>query len=83
MAGIEDDSVQHSNIAEEEMGQLHGIHHALNAIAAIQRSMPTGVSLEFCIECGDEIPEARRLAAKGCTLCIHCKASSERSFFMA
>lgn len=78
MAGIEDDSVQHSNIAEEEMGQLHGIHHALNAIAAVQRSMPTGASREFCTDCGEVIPLQRRLAAQGCLRCIHCQTIHER-----
>ena len=74
------ESMQHSNIAEEEMGQLHGIHYALNAIAAIQRSMPAGESRVDCVDCGMKIPEARRLASPGCSLCIHCKTVSERAF---
>lgn len=77
------ESVQHSNIDESDMGQLHSIHLHLNAIAAVQRSMPTGHSLFECIDCGDEISEARRLAAVGCTQCIHCKAASENPFFKA
>jgi len=71
------ESVQHTNIAEEEMGQLHGIHHALNAIAAIQRSMPTGESLEYCTDCGEKIPLARRQAVQGCRRCIHCQTLLE------
>lgn len=74
---IEDDSVQHSNIAEEEMGQLHSIHHALNAIAAIQRSIPTGASREFCVDCSESIPLARRSAMQGCLRCIHCQTLRE------
>jgi len=69
--------VQHSNIAEEEMGQLHGIHHSLNAIAAIQRSMPTGPSREDCVDCGEKIPIARRIAAQGCIRCINCQGVFE------
>lgn len=32
-----------------------------------------GESLTECDECGNDIPEARRIAAKGCTLCIECQ----------
>ena len=72
-----EESVQHSNIAEEEMGQLHGIHHALNAIAAIQRSMPTGPSRLDCTDCGEKIPLARRTAARGCIRCLQCQTAFE------
>lgn len=30
-------------------------------------------SLDECEDCGDEIPEARRNAMKGCTRCIDCQ----------
>jgi phage/conjugal plasmid C-4 type zinc finger TraR family protein len=33
---------------------------------------------EECEECGDEIPEARRLAIPGVKLCVFCKEKQER-----
>lgn len=30
-----------------------------------------------CDSCGKPIPEARRLAAMGCTMCVDCQAVSE------
>lgn len=77
MAGL-NDSVQHSNISEEEMGQNHAIDFALNAIAAVQRSMPNGESAEFCQDCHEVIPLQRRLAAKGCLRCLTCQTLHER-----
>jgi phage/conjugal plasmid C-4 type zinc finger TraR family protein len=74
---IEIESVQHSNIEESEMGQLHAMHLNLNAIDAVRARIPTGNSLAVCIDCGDDIPEARRLAAKGCTRCIVCQTRNE------
>ena len=32
-----------------------------------------------CEACGSEIPEARRLAAPGCTLCVKCKSAQEEA----
>jgi phage/conjugal plasmid C-4 type zinc finger TraR family protein len=77
----EKDDFQYNNEEEAEMAQLHSIHLNMNAVAevqkalALQRAQP---SLEECAECGEEIPEARRLAIPGVTLCIHCKTRSER-----
>lgn len=71
---MKDNSLQHSNIAEEEMGQLHGsIDIHLNAIAAVRRNMPSGPSLEECVDCLEKIPLARRQAVQGCRRCIHCQ----------
>lgn len=30
-----------------------------------------------CIDCGDEIPEARRKAVPGCIRCVECEALNE------
>jgi phage/conjugal plasmid C-4 type zinc finger TraR family protein len=51
---------------------------ALDAVRqklAKQRSQP---SLSECDACGEEIPEARRLAVPGVTMCIYCQSKSER-----
>lgn len=76
---IDIQSVQHSNIEESEMGQLHALHLNENAIAAIRKRMPTGDSAEECTDCGEVIPLERRLAAKGCMRCIHCQTLHERN----
>jgi len=34
-------------------------------------------SAHICEECEEEIPEARRLAAPGCRLCVRCQADLE------
>lgn len=35
-------------------------------------------SEEFCLECGEEIPEARRNAVPGCKYCIECQEIIDR-----
>jgi phage/conjugal plasmid C-4 type zinc finger TraR family protein len=71
--GIEIESLQHSNIEEAEMGQIHALHLNENAIAAVRSKIPTGISLEECEDCSEEIPNARRIAIQGCTRCISCQ----------
>ncbi len=34
-------------------------------------------SAEFCESCGEEIPEKRRIALPGVTLCVDCKSLEE------
>lgn len=49
------------------------IEEALNrSLSCIPRY--TGVSATECVECGEEIPEGRRLAIPGVQLCAPCKA---------
>jgi phage/conjugal plasmid C-4 type zinc finger TraR family protein len=48
---------------------------------AIQRSrahLPAGESLRACAECGEEIPEARRVALSGVRLCLACQTAADR-----
>ena len=40
-------------------------------------SMNNGVSRTHCEECEQPIPEGRRKAVPGCTLCIDCQNSQE------
>jgi phage/conjugal plasmid C-4 type zinc finger TraR family protein len=77
---LQDDFV-YNNEEEAEMGQLHAIHNNMNAVAAVRRQLERQAlepSAEECEECGDEIPEARRLAVPGCKLCVFCKEKQER-----
>ena len=76
MAGPDD--FEYNNEEEAEMAQLHSIHMHLNAIEEVRRKMPKGPSLEECEDCGEEIPEARRLAQQGITRCIYCQGLFER-----
>ena len=46
-------------------------------ISRVRGSITEGESTHYCDECGDEIPEARRLAMKGVRLCIECQSTIE------
>jgi phage/conjugal plasmid C-4 type zinc finger TraR family protein len=72
-------SYQNENMEEGEFGQLHAIHLNMNAIAAVRNNLPQGPSLSHCEECGDPIPEARRMAVPGVRHCVECKQHLEHS----
>lgn len=75
------DDFQYNNEEEAEMAQLHSIHLNMNAVAEVQKKLDAQrrlPSLESCEECGEDIPEARRIAVPGVRLCIFCKEKSER-----
>ncbi len=44
------------------------------------RRVPVGESLEFCAECDEPIPEARRKALPGVKLCIDCQQERDGRF---
>jgi len=43
-----------------------------------KRMEVAGDSLSHCLECGGEIPEARRTILPGCTHCVGCAEKIER-----
>ncbi|KQC03137.1 MAG: hypothetical protein APR55_07065 [Methanolinea sp. SDB] len=50
-----------------------------NALAKQRaKTQAGGISRSECIDCGEEIPEDRRLAAPGCERCVRCQAIFER-----
>ncbi len=49
-----------------------------DAVKRVRSSLPQGESLEQCVECGNEIPEARRKAVPGVRLCIQCQAEIDK-----
>ena len=52
------------------------IEEALNrSLSQIPRY--TGISATECVECGDVIPEGRRVAIPGVKLCAPCKALAD------
>jgi phage/conjugal plasmid C-4 type zinc finger TraR family protein len=48
------------------------------ALAARPRTPAHGVSASHCAECGEAIPEARRVAVPGCDRCAECAGLAER-----
>ncbi|NIF47198.1 DksA/TraR family C4-type zinc finger protein [Enterobacter sp. Ap-916] len=48
-----------------------------DAVARARSELPKGESLEYCEECGERIPEARRKAIQGVRLCIRCQQAED------
>lgn len=46
-------------------------------VALANRPNPTEPSAEWCEDCGNQIPEARRLAVPGCETCVPCQEVRE------
>lgn len=72
------ESIQGDNLEESDMAQLLSVTQNDDAVARVRAALPTGPSLSHCEDCGEEIPEARRLAVKGCKMCIECQLVNER-----
>ncbi|HET9389541.1 MAG TPA: DksA/TraR family C4-type zinc finger protein [Steroidobacteraceae bacterium] len=49
-----------------------------DGISRAQSRLPQGPSLTHCALCGNEIPEARRVAMHGVRLCLPCQESEDR-----
>jgi phage/conjugal plasmid C-4 type zinc finger TraR family protein len=49
-----------------------------DAIDRAKSQLPGGESLAHCAECGNDIPEARRVALPGVRLCLTCQAIADR-----
>ena len=70
-----------SSSEEGEQAQANALIRDAQALDAVrqklakQRSQP---SYSHCDACGEDIPEARRIAVPGVTMCIYCQAKSER-----
>ncbi|HEY3983354.1 DksA/TraR family C4-type zinc finger protein [Cedecea sp.] len=48
-----------------------------DAVARARSELPKGESLEYCEECGERIPDARRKAIQGVRLCINCQQAED------
>ena len=72
---------EYNNEEEAEVAQINSLISNQNAISAVQaqlakqRQQP---SAEFCEECGEDIPQARRDLVPGVQLCIYCQTKLER-----
>jgi phage/conjugal plasmid C-4 type zinc finger TraR family protein len=49
-----------------------------DAVLSARAHMPTGDSETHCLECGDEIPQARREAVQGTQTCVTCQSLLDR-----
>jgi phage/conjugal plasmid C-4 type zinc finger TraR family protein len=50
----------------------------IDGVMRARASMPTGKGETHCLECGDEIPEARRRVLPGVRTCIRCQSERDR-----
>ena len=50
-----------------------------DAVLAARAAMPAGEGSDECVLCGDDIPEARRLALPGVRTCVACQAERDKA----
>ena len=62
------DFCDRAQMATEQM-----LREARGRQAALAGQALSGHSLAHCLECGANIPEARRQAVPGCKLCVDCQ----------
>jgi phage/conjugal plasmid C-4 type zinc finger TraR family protein len=48
-----------------------------DGVLAARARMPSGEGTDHCVECGEEIPEARRRALPGARTCVHCQSGRD------
>ncbi len=48
-----------------------------DAVLSARARLPTGEGATHCVECGEEIPRARRLAVPGARMCVPCQSSRD------
>lgn len=62
-------------------GHLETIQATIdNGIGFARMQLPTGESLEYCLECDNEIPVKRRNALPGVKYCVHCQEKRDKSY---
>jgi phage/conjugal plasmid C-4 type zinc finger TraR family protein len=49
-----------------------------DGIKRVQNRLPQGPSATHCAECGNEIPQARRIASPGARFCVSCQEGLDR-----
>ncbi len=67
------DLVDHANGKETQFTEMALANHLLRVSQNAEKE-----SALDCKECGEQIPEARREASKGCQLCIDCQQRLEQ-----
>ena len=64
MADIIDNASTLEDLQREAALSMHRLNHS-------------AVSATHCVECGDELLDARRKAYPGCTMCVDCQGEME------
>jgi phage/conjugal plasmid C-4 type zinc finger TraR family protein len=54
-----------------------------DGVLTARARMPVGEGTPHCVECGDEIPEARRRALPGARTCVRCQAGLDSRIVIA
>jgi len=54
-----------------------------DGVRAARARMPAGEGTIHCVECGDEIPEARRRALPGARTCVGCQSRRDSRIVIA
>lgn len=49
-----------------------------DGVLTARARLPVGEGTQDCVECGEEIPEARRLALPGAHTCVDCQSTRDR-----
>ena len=49
-----------------------------DAVLGARADMPSGRSAEYCDECGEPIPGARRIAVPGVRTCVGCQSDRDK-----
>jgi phage/conjugal plasmid C-4 type zinc finger TraR family protein len=58
---------------------LDQIHDTItDGVQGARARLPQGEGTLECVDCGDDIPEARRKALRGVTTCIACQSGRDR-----
>jgi len=61
-----------------DLADIAQAHIETVAAAAVKNTkVYSGKSSLYCCECGEPIPEARRDAVPGCSLCVYCQQKEE------
>lgn len=50
----------------------------LDGVSNARARLPAGTGTPECVECGEDIPEARRRAMPGATTCVRCQSGRDR-----
>jgi len=54
-----------------------------DGILTARARLPSGEGSEHCVECGEDIPEARRKALPGARTCLACQAGRDSRIVLA
>jgi phage/conjugal plasmid C-4 type zinc finger TraR family protein len=61
-----------------EIDQSSEMQEVILEATLSNRVVYSGVSELYCVSCGCDIPEKRRVAIPGCKRCVHCQGLLER-----